>query len=123
MPSEIGTETPDVSTYSVGPYTLTSTLDFFYPLNESPYMFGRIALCNVLSDLYAMGIENIAEILMILGVSTEMSDIEKDVVTTLMIQGFSEGAHQANTRVGGGQSVYNVWPMMGGCAIGIVKEE
>lgn len=37
-------------------------------------MFGRIALCNVLSDLYAMGIDKIDEVLMILGVSTQMTD-------------------------------------------------
>jgi len=67
-------DTPDVSTSRVGPYTLVTTLDFFYPLNESPYMFGRIALCNVLSDLYAMGITNIQEVLMVLGVSTQMSE-------------------------------------------------
>lgn len=33
MPTEIGSETPDVSTYPIGPYTVTTTLDFFYPLN------------------------------------------------------------------------------------------
>jgi selenide,water dikinase len=51
-------------------------------------MFGRIAFCNVVSDLYAMGISKIHEVLMILGVSTQMSDQEKDVTTTMMIQGF-----------------------------------
>lgn len=60
---------------------------------------------------------------MILGVSTEMSEKEQNVVTTLMIEGFSETAAQAKTRVGGGQSVYNMWPMLGGCAIGIVKDD
>jgi selenide, water dikinase len=88
----VGIETPDVSAIRVAPHTLISTLDFFYPLVESPYMFGRIALCNTLSDLYAMGISNIQEVLMILGVSTDMNELEKDVSTTLMIQGFSEAA-------------------------------
>lgn len=74
IPTPIGVDTPDVSTSRVGPYTLVTTLDFFYPLNESPYMFGRIALCNVLSDLYAMGITTIQEVLMVLGVSTQMSE-------------------------------------------------
>jgi selenophosphate synthase len=38
-------------------------------------MFGRIAFCNTVSDLYAMGITNIKEVLMILGVSTDMSEL------------------------------------------------
>lgn len=100
-----------------------STLDFFYPLVESPYMFGRIAFCNTVSDLYAMGITNIKEVLMILGVSTDMNEMEKDVSTILMIQGFTDAAVQANTQVGGGQTVYNQWPMMGGCAIAVVKDD
>lgn len=74
LPKPVGIETPDVSTIKVPPYTLVSTLDFFYPLVESPYMFGRIAFCNTVSDLYAMGITSIKEVLMILGVSTDMSE-------------------------------------------------
>lgn len=85
-------------------------------------MFGRIAFCNTVSDLYAMGITDIKEVLMILGVSTNMNEIEKDVSTTLMIQGFTEAAQQAQAQVGGGQTVYNEWPMMGGCAIAVVKD-
>jgi selenide,water dikinase len=60
---------------------------------------------------------------MILGVSTDMSEIEKDVATTLMIQGFTDAATQSGAQVGGGQTVYNQWPMMGGCAIAVVKDE
>lgn len=55
-------------------------------------MFGRIAFCNTVSDLYAMGITNIKEVLMILGVSTQMNEKEQDVATTLMIQGFTDAA-------------------------------
>jgi len=39
-----------------------------------------------------------------------------------MIQGFTDAASQANSQVGGGQTVYNAWPMMGGCAIAVVEE-
>ncbi len=86
-------------------------------------MFGRIALCNVLSDLYAMGIDKIDEVLMILGVSTQMTEEEKDVTASLMIQGYVDTALQANVKVGGGQSVYNMWPMLGGCAIAAVTPD
>ncbi len=84
-------------------------------------MFGRIAYCNTVSDLYAMGVTSIKEVLMILGVSTQMSEKEQDVSTTLMIHGFTEASQQAGSQVGGGQTVYNMWPMMGGCAIAVVK--
>jgi len=40
-----------------------------------------------------------------------------------MIQGYVDTAQQANVRVGGGQSVYNMWPMLGGCAIAAVTED
>lgn len=52
-----------------------------------------------------------------------MNDLEKDTSATLMIQGFTDAATQANTQVGGGQTVYNQWPMMGGCAIAVVKDD
>jgi len=39
-----------------------------------------------------------------------------------MIQGFTDAAEQAGSQVGGGQTVYNPWPMMGGCAIAVVKD-
>ncbi len=60
---------------------------------------------------------------MILGVSTQMSEKEQDVTTTLMIQGFTEAAEQAESQVGGGQTVYNMWPMMGGSATAVVKSD
>ncbi len=34
---------------------LIQTLDFFTPIVDSPYEFGRIAAANALSDIYAMG--------------------------------------------------------------------
>jgi selenide,water dikinase len=34
---------------------LVSTLDFFPPMVEDPYLFGQIAAANALSDIYAMG--------------------------------------------------------------------
>lgn len=52
---------------------LISTTDFFYPLVEDPYMQGRIACCNVLSDLYAMGVNRVDHMLMILSVSLDMN--------------------------------------------------
>ena len=36
-------------------YALLSTTDFFMPIVDDPYDFGRIAATNAISDIYAMG--------------------------------------------------------------------
>ena len=64
-----------------GPYAkdlvkLISTIDFFYPAIHDPYMQGRIAAANTISDVYAMGIDRIDHLLMVLGVSREMNEDE-----------------------------------------------
>ncbi|KAM3135503.1 hypothetical protein pb186bvf_012359 [Paramecium bursaria] len=118
--SDIGSETPDVSVVPIQGterHSIISTIDFFYPLVENPYAQGRIACCNVLSDLYAMGLTRVDNILMVLGVSTEMTDIEKQVSTNLMIKGFNDCAKEAGTSVTGGQSVQSPWPIIGGVGI------
>ncbi|CAB1335806.1 unnamed protein product, partial [Coregonus sp. 'balchen'] len=57
-----------------GGLSLVQTTDFFYPLVEDPYMMGRIACANVLSDLYAMGITECDNMLMLLSVSQKISE-------------------------------------------------
>ena len=121
----IGRETPDCSVVSIrtDPSIVTvSTTDFFYPSIEDPYMQGQIAACNVLSDIYAMGVNKVDTLLMILGVSREMNELERKVITSEMIRGFNDKAIEANTSVTGGQSVMNPWPIIGGVAIAVVKK-
>lgn len=52
---------------------------------------GKIACANVLSDLYAMGVTECDNMLMLLGVSTKMTEKERDVVVPLMMRGFKVG--------------------------------
>lgn len=80
---------------------------------------GKIACANVLSDVYAMGVTDVDTMLMILGVCREMSDKERDVVTTQMIRGFNDLARLAQTNVTGGQTVMNPWPIVGGVAMSV----
>ncbi len=115
----IAKETPDcsVSKYHNDPSKhLISTTDFFYPLVNDPYMQGRIACCNTLSDIYAMGIDRVDHMLMILGVSLKMREQEREIVTREMIRGFNDCATEANTMITGGQSIMNPWPIIGGVA-------
>jgi len=108
----IAKETPDCSVTKFlterngtrdGEPHLISTIDFFYPLVEDPYMQGRIACCNVLSDIYAMGVDRpVDHMLMVLGISLEMNDAEREVVTREMMRGFDDCAREAGTAVTGG---------------------
>ena len=50
---------------------------------------GKIACANVLSDLYAMGVSECDNMLMLLGVSNQLTQKQRDVVTPLVIKGFS----------------------------------
>jgi len=99
--------------------SMVSTTDYFYPLVDDPYMQGRIGCANVLSDLYAFGVVNCDNILMILAVSTDMNTKEREVATKFMIKGFTDLAAEAGTMVTGGQTVMNPWPIIGGTATSI----
>ena len=58
---------------------------------DDPYIQGKIAACNVLSDMYAMGVTEVDTMLMILGVSVDMEPDAMDYVTKEMIRGFNGG--------------------------------
>ena len=102
---------------------LVSTTDFFYPLVEDPRLQGRIACANVLSDLYSLGVTRCDSMLMTLAASRDMSPEARHIVTKEMIRGFSEAAAEAGTRVTGGQTVLNPWPIVGGIAMAVCAEE
>lgn len=99
-----------------GGLSLVQTTDFFYPLVEDPYMMGRIACANVLSDLYAMGITDCDNMLMLLSLSQKMNEKDQERVTPLMIKGFRDAAEEGGTSVTGGQTVINPWIIVGGVA-------
>jgi len=102
---------------------LAQTTDFFYPLVDDPYMQGRIACANVLSDLYAMGVVACHNMLMLLAVSKDMTDSERDVVIPLMMRGFQDTAQEAGCLVTGGQTVVNPWVTIGGVASTVCDDQ
>ncbi|XP_053479500.1 selenide, water dikinase 1 isoform X2 [Ictalurus furcatus] len=99
-----------------GGLSLVQTTDYIYPIVDDPYMMGRVACANVLSDLYAMGVTECDNMLMLLGVSNKLSEKERDKVMPLIIQGFKDAAEEAGTSVTGGQTVVNPWIVLGGVA-------
>ena len=76
---------------------LVSTIDFFYPLVLDPYLQGKIGCANVLSDLYAMGISNCDNMLMVLAASLDMDPKHRHIVTQEMLRGFADLAKEAGT--------------------------
>ena len=46
----------DAAVYDLGDGTgIISTTDFFMPIVDDPFEFGRVAAANAISDIYAMG--------------------------------------------------------------------
>lgn len=102
---------------------LIQTTDFFYPLVSDPYMQGRIACANVLSDLYAMGCTECDNMLMLLSISSKMTEKERDLIIPRMMQGFKDCATEAGTSVNGGQTVINPWIIIGGVATSVCRTQ
>ena len=50
---------------------------------------GKITCANVLSDVYAMGVVNCDNMLMLLGVSQKLKEQERDTIIPLIMQGFT----------------------------------
>jgi len=101
---------------------VVSTTDFFYPLVEDPYTQGKIAAANVLSDMYALGVVDVDNLLMLLASSLNIKNLDdRNIVTKYMIKGFDDQCKMADTQVSGGQTVMNPWPIIGGVANSICK--
>nr|CAB3265973.1 selenophosphate synthetase 2 [Phallusia mammillata] len=105
-----------------GSLFLLQTTDFFYPLVDDPYMMGRIACANVLSDLYAMGATECDTMMMLLGVSSKFTEKERDIVVPLMMRGFKDCAEEGGTSITGGQTVLNPWCLIGGVATSVCQQ-
>lgn len=100
---------------------LVSTIDFFYPLVDDPYEQGRIGAANVLSDLFAAGVHEIRNGLMVLAVSSQMKKADQKTVTNLIIKGFNDAFQEAGANITGGQTIFNDAPIIGGVALGLVR--
>ena len=63
-----------------------------------------------------MGVTVCDNMLMLLGVSSRLTQKERDVVVPLIMNGFKDLAEEAGTCVRGGQTVINPWMICGGVA-------
>jgi selenide,water dikinase len=80
---------------------LVQTVDFFAPIVDDPFAFGRIAAANALSDVYAMGGEPLTA-LNIVGFPTGKLPLS---VLTEILRGGQDAVHEAGAVVVGGHTV------------------
>jgi selenide,water dikinase len=80
---------------------LVTTVDFFPPMVDDPYEFGRIAAANAMSDVYAMG----GRPLTALNLVMYSSDVVPAEVLAAVLAGGAERAAAAGVVVAGGHSV------------------
>jgi len=104
-----------------GGLSLVQTTSILYTLIDDPYMMGKVACSAVLSNMYAMGVTECDNMLMLLAVSQKMTDKEREVVLPLAMSGFKDCAEEAGTTVNGGQTVINPWMTIGGVATSICQ--
>ena len=110
----------DAAVYALGDgRALVVTLDFFTPLVDDPYDFGRIAAANALSDVYAMG----ADPLFVLNLLAFPRSLLGDGIVEEIIRGGSDIAREAGVPIMGGHSVDDPEPKYGLVAVGEVKVE
>ena len=93
---------------------LVATVDFFTPIVDDPYDFGRIAAANALSDIYAMG----ARPLFALNLIGFPRDLLHTGALEEIVRGGGGVALEAGIAVIGGHSIDDSEPKFGMCVIG-----
>lgn len=117
----VGTETgDDAAVWQVDENTcIVATTDFFMPVVDDPFDFGRIAATNAISDVYAMGAKPIMA-LAILGMPLDKISVE---VVREILKGGAAVCASAGIPVAGGHSIDAPEPIYGLAVIGICRPE
>jgi selenide,water dikinase len=98
---------------------LISTTDFFMPIVDDAFDFGRIAAANSISDVYAMGGKPLLAIA-VLGWPVEKLPVE---LAQKIIDGGRTICNEAGIPLAGGHSIDSPEPIFGLAVTGIVKKE
>src|SRR5881394_602806 len=117
----VGTETSDdAAVYKLNEsQALVATTDFFTPIVDDPYDFGRIAATNAISDIYAMGGRPIMALAL---VGMPLDKLPLSVIGKILAGGESVCA-EAGIPIAGGHSVDVLEPIYGLVALGIVHPD
>jgi selenide,water dikinase len=96
---------------------LISTTDFFTPIVDDPFDFGRIAAANAISDVYAMG----GKPLLALSIIAWPTQLPISIASKV-ISGANEICTQAGISIVGGHSIENPEPIFGLSVNGTVSK-
>jgi selenide, water dikinase len=98
---------------------IVQTVDFFTPIVDDPYAFGRIAAANALSDVYAMGGRPVSVLNL---VAYPLETLGPDVLREIL-RGGADAAAAAGAAVVGGHSIDDPEPKYGMAVTGVVDPE
>lgn len=117
----VGTETgDDAAVYRLNPdLAVVETLDFFTPVVDDPYDFGRVAAANAFSDVYAMGARPIFALNI---VGFPLKTLGPDAFRRIL-EGGQSIADEAGVPVLGGHSIDDAEPKYGMVVTGLVHPD
>jgi selenide,water dikinase len=114
----VGIETSDdAAVYQLNDeQALIATTDFFMPIVDDPFDFGRIAATNAISDVYAMGGTPIMALALV-GMPIAVLSIE---TIGQILEGGASVCRAAGIPIAGGHTIDSVEPIYGLVALGLV---
>ncbi|MBB1077489.1 selenide, water dikinase SelD [Rhodoferax sp. 4810] len=114
----VGIETADdAAVYQLNEHqALIATTDFFMPIVDDPFDFGRIAATNAISDVYAMGGTPIMALALV-GMPIKVLSIE---TIGKILEGGASVCRAAGIPIAGGHTIDSVEPIYGLVALGLV---
>jgi len=117
----VGTESSDdAAVYRINDsQAIVATTDFFMPIVDDPYDFGRIAATNAISDVYAMGGRPFLA-LAIVGMPIDKLPVE---TIQQILAGGAAVCRQAGIPIAGGHSIDAPEPIYGLVALGLVHPD
>lgn len=114
----VGIETADdAAVYQLNDeQALIATTDFFMPIVDDPYDFGRIAATNAISDVYAMGGKPIMALAL---VAMPIAQLSTEVIGRVL-EGGQSVCRDAGIPIAGGHTIDSVEPIYGLVVMGLV---
>jgi selenide,water dikinase len=98
---------------------IVQTVDFFTPIVDNPFDFGRIAAANALSDVYAMGATPVSALNL---VAFSLEQLGGEVLTEIL-RGAAAVANEAGVAIVGGHSIEDEEPKFGMAVTGTVHPD
>ena len=109
----------DASVYVLDEKTaLIQTTDFFPPIVDDPYLYGRIAATNALSDVYAMG----GEPKLALNILCAAEGMADETIRQILRGGY-DAAYEAGAIITGGHTIKGAEPIYGLAVSGFVDPQ